>query len=151
MRAVCTLAALTLVSAAFVLPAQAGTVKEEIMAADAGWAADFNSGNAEAVAARYTEDAAVFPPDGPRTDGRAAIAAFWKGAMNAGLKNASLTTAEVEAREDLAYEVGTFTLDAADKSGAVTTLKGKYIVVWKKGSDGKWRLHRDIWNADPAK
>ena len=30
-------------------------------------------------------------------------------------------------------------------------IKGKYVVVWKKGSDGTWRLYRDIWNADPAK
>ncbi|TIR04878.1 MAG: hypothetical protein E5X37_28660 [Mesorhizobium sp.] len=27
---------------------------------------------------------------------------------------------------------------------------GKYIVVWKKGDDGTWRLHRDIWNLGAA-
>ena len=29
-----------------------------------------------------------------------------------------------------------------------TDLVGKYIVIWKKGGDGNWRLHRDIWNFD---
>jgi ketosteroid isomerase-like protein len=28
-------------------------------------------------------------------------------------------------------------------------VSGKYIVVWKKDGDA-WRLHRDIWNTDPA-
>jgi ketosteroid isomerase-like protein len=32
----------------------------------------------------------------------------------------------------------------------MTTVAGKYIVVWKKGEDGTWRLHRDIWNAGAA-
>ena len=151
MKAVRSLAALALMSAAFALPAEAGTLKDDIVAANSGWAADFNSGNAEGVAARYTEDGAVFPPDGPRTDGRAAIQAFWKGAIDAGLTNVTLTTVEVEAGGDFAYEVGTLSLDAPDKSGGVTMIKGKYVVVWKKGSDGTWRLYRDIWNADPAK
>ena len=151
MKAVRSFAALALMSAAFTLPAAAASVKDDIVAANAGFAADFNSGNADGVAARYTEDGAVLPPDAPRTDGRSAIAAFWKGAIDAGLNNITLTTVEVEASGDVAYEVGGFSLDAPDKSGAVTTLKGKYLVVWKKGSDGAWRLYRDIWNADPAK
>jgi len=25
----------------------------------------------------------------------------------------------------------------------------KYVVVWQR-SAGQWRLHRDIWNAQPA-
>ena len=62
MKAVRSLAALALMSAAFALPAEAGTLKDDIVAANSGWAADFNSGNAEGVAARYTEDGAVFPP-----------------------------------------------------------------------------------------
>ncbi len=124
MKAVRSLAALALMSAALALPAAAGSLKGDIVAANAGWAADFNSGNAEGVAARYTEDAAVLPPDGPRTDERAAIEAFWQGAIDAGLKNVTLTTVEVEGGGDLAYEVGTLSLDAPDKSGGVTMTKG---------------------------
>ena len=35
-----------------------------------------------------------------------------------------------------------------DKSGKEID-KGKYIVLWKM-EDGKWKLHRDIFNSDNA-
>nr|NIO33253.1 DUF4440 domain-containing protein [Gemmatimonadota bacterium] len=30
------------------------------------------------------------------------------------------------------------------EGGAVE--QGKYLVVWKRGEDGNWKLHADIWN-----
>ena len=33
--------------------------------------------------------------------------------------------------------------------GQRATANVKYIVVWQR-SAGQWRLHRDIWNAEPA-
>ncbi len=140
-----------LVSTAFALPAWADSPADEIAAANAAFAKSFNAGDAAAVATHYTEDASVLPPGGNRADGKAAIEAFWKGAIDGGLKNLTLKGVEVGSRDDLAYEDGVFTLDAPGSNGAMTTIKGKYIVVWKRGSDGAWRLYRDIWNADPAK
>ena len=29
----------------------------------------------------------------------------------------------------------------------VSAEKGKFIVVWKE-ENGKWKMHRDIWNSD---
>jgi ketosteroid isomerase-like protein len=26
--------------------------------------------------------------------------------------------------------------------------KGKYVTVWRKGADGKWKTLHDIWNYD---
>jgi hypothetical protein len=41
----------------------------------------------------------------------------------------------------LAVEDGAVRLVAADG----TASESRYVVVWK-GVDGRWRLHRDIWN-----
>jgi uncharacterized protein (TIGR02246 family) len=139
-----------LISFSVVFPVIAGTPAEDIEAANKAFADTYNAGDAKGVAAKYTEDAALLPPDGKRVDGQDAIAAFWKGAMDGGLKNLPLTTVEVDSRDDLAFEVGAFTLDAPGEGGAMTTVAGKYIVVWKKGEDGVWRLHRDIWNSGAA-
>ncbi|MBI3670489.1 MAG: hypothetical protein HY237_11995, partial [Acidobacteria bacterium] len=49
---------------------------------------------------------------------------------------------------DIGYETGTFQLSAKDKKGKATTTIGKYVVVWKKQSDGSWKAAADIWNAD---
>lgn len=108
--------------------------------------AAFNAGDGATVASFYTEDASLLPPGGARVDGRAAIQAFWQGAIDSGMKIDDLHAIEVDSRLDLAGEVGVFVLSVPGESG-VTKVAGKYIVLWKR--DGHtWRLYRDIWNTD---
>jgi uncharacterized protein (TIGR02246 family) len=99
-----------------------------------------------AMAALYTENAMVLPPDGEIVSGRPAIEEFWRSAASAlGLTDAALKTRDLEVAGDTAYEVGEASLTVG--SGQVTV---KYLVVWVRGSDGDWRLHRDIWNTMPT-
>jgi uncharacterized protein (TIGR02246 family) len=129
------------------ISAGAQSAHEDIVATLTKFMEAFNSGNAVAVAELYTEDAAVLPPDGKRVDGRKGVEEFWHGAIKGGMKNLTLKAIEVEERADLAYEVGAFTLDMPSEGGGPSTVGGKYVVIWKKGNDGSWRLHRDIWNS----
>lgn len=110
----------------------------------------YNGGDAEAMAALYTPDGALLPPGAARIDGREGIAALWRSFMEAGVKDLALKTVELEVHGETASEVGTFTLTAPDGEGGRVTGHGKYIVLWRKGDDGVWRLHRDIWNETPA-
>jgi len=130
--------------------AAAQSPREEIEAALVTFADAFNKGDAAAVAAHYTQDAAVLPPDAARVDGRPAIQAFWKGAIDAGLADLTLKASEVEGSGDWAFEVGEVSFSAPNSAGERSTATGKYIVVWKRDVDGIWRLYRDIWNANPA-
>jgi ketosteroid isomerase-like protein len=99
------------------------------------------------LAALYTESAKVLPPDGPIVSGRPAIEEFWRSAANAlGLLEAALKTVDLEVSDDTACEVGEAKLTLA----AGQTVAVKYLVVWMRGGDGHWRLHRDIWNNMPA-
>jgi uncharacterized protein (TIGR02246 family) len=134
-----------------VIPCVADTPRNEIEAALVTFAKAFNKGDGAAVAAHYAEDAAVFPPGAARVDGRAKIQEFWQGAIKAGLKDLTLKAVEVHGTGEMAYEVGEVSYSAPDSSGQRKTANGKYIVVWKKGEDGTWRLYRDIWNGNPAK
>ena len=113
-----------------------------------GIADGINGKDAAAVARHYTDDASLFPPGAPRQDGRDAVQSFWQGAIDVGLTDVVLTTVAVEEFGDTATEEGTLTGTLAGAGGAPTALVGKYIVLWKKGDDGVWRLHRDIWNFD---
>ena len=70
--------------------AQARDIKSEIDAANAKWVAAFNKGDAAAVAQLYTERATALPPGAPMAKGRAAIQAFWDGAIKGGVRNATL-------------------------------------------------------------
>jgi uncharacterized protein (TIGR02246 family) len=141
---------IVLTTMVFVAPANSQSVRETIEAALVKFSESFNAKDAAAVAAHYAEDAAVFPPDSARIDGRTNIQNFWKGAIEAGLSDLSLKAIEVEDQGDWAYEVGELTYSAPGTSGARSTASGKYIVVWKKDTDGTWRIYRDIWNSSPA-
>lgn len=133
-----------------VAPGHAQDAEAAIDEAAIAWESAFNAGDGKGVAELYTEDAALFPPGAERVDGKAAIAEFWQAAIDAGLADADLETVEVVEAGDLAYEVGNVTLSAPTTEGERTPVSGKYIVVWQHADDGAWRMHRDIWNMDPA-
>jgi uncharacterized protein (TIGR02246 family) len=137
------LGGLVLVSLSLAVPAPAEDVRAAVDAGNRAFTAAFVRGDAKAVSELYTEDAQVIAPGAPVARGRAAIAAAWQKAMES-VTDVRLDTADVESAGDLAYETGTVQLTG--KGGAVT--KQRYLVVWKRTNDGRWKLHRDIWNSE---
>ena len=101
----------------------------------------FRRGDAASVAKLYTATGQLLPAHSDFIDGTAAIQRFWQGAMDMGIKEAVLETAEVESHGETAHEVGRYTLKTA---GGQVADAGKYLVIWKQES-GAWKLHRDIW------
>jgi ketosteroid isomerase-like protein len=93
----------------------------------------------------YTEDAEWLIPEAPIVRGREAIAQAWKRILGSGGNNVRVDTGEVQESGHWMYEVGRFTASAPD--GSVLNA-GKYIVIWKRDSNGEWKIHRDIFNAD---
>jgi uncharacterized protein (TIGR02246 family) len=140
------LAAVLLIAA----PARADDVRAAIDAANAKMMADYAAGDTKALALAYTEDAVMLPPDATRVVGHAAIEALWKSWIDAGLANLTLKSTDVDSGGDLAYEIGEFTLQVPVKGGNPTTATGNYVVVWKRGEDGAWRLKIDTWNDTPS-
>lgn len=122
-------------------------IRDAIASAIQAFSGAFGRGDAAAVAAWYTADATLLPPDNPMTKGRDAIQAFWQGAMGMGVSEARLETLEVETQGDLAYEVGRFEMVVQPQGGERAEMRGKYVVVWKLEGEG-WRMHVDIWNGD---
>ena len=126
--------------------ADEATVRESATA----WAAAYNAGDADAIAAMYWDDATLQPPGAPAATGKTAIREFIAGDIVA-TKAAGMTmnipeAGAVDVSGDLAYEAGTYTV--TDASGAVVDA-GKYLGVLQK-KDGKWLYVRDTWNSDNA-
>ena len=146
MRTIIVLAALTSLA---VGPARAEDAKQAIDAANAKFEAAFNKGDAAGVAGSYASDAALLPPGEARVDGRSAIEAYWKGAIDAGFRQLTLKAVEVYEGGDGAAEVGRWTLVGPARNGGSAQMAGKYIVIWRH-SGNSWQLLRDMWNDDPA-
>ncbi len=119
-------------------------VKAAIETQNKAWGAAVAKGDADAIAALYTETAKAYPPNGPVVAGRAAIRELFAGMLASGIRSVTLTASEVTGAGDSAQEVGTYVIRTPDGQLAD---EGKYIVLWKKEGGG-WRLHRDIWNSN---
>ena len=99
-------------------------------------------GDAAAVAAMYSTDAKVLPPQSDIVSGKQSIEKFWDGVIKSGVKGGVLKTLDVKQKGKSAFETGTYTLTG---EGGKVLDTGKYVVIWKREKD-KWKLHRDIWN-----
>jgi uncharacterized protein (TIGR02246 family) len=107
------------------------------------WQAAFDARDAAALAAIYAEDGALMPPNSDTIIGRAVIEAFWADFQASGI-GAEIQDTEVYAHGDVGYKVGTYTVS---DTGGATIDEGKYIEVWRH-VNGKWQMHRDIWNSN---
>ena len=124
------------------------TARDNIEAALKMFMQSLMDGDAAGVAIHYTEDAALLPPDAAKIEGREGIQRAWQDLIDAGVRDVTLTTHEVDAFGDVANEVGVISATAPEENGGRVPWTGKYVAVWKRGGDGTWRMHRDIWNFD---
>jgi ketosteroid isomerase-like protein len=145
MIAACQPAAETAEQAEARMASEAAAARTEIEASNARFAAHFNAGQGDSVAAHYTEDGRVMAPNMPVTSGRQAIAASM--GMMAGA-TLVLTTESVAANGSLAIERGTYKITLTPPGAtAPITDTGKYLVHWHKVGDN-WMMVDDIWNSD---
>jgi uncharacterized protein (TIGR02246 family) len=132
----------------------ASMVSAQAMAAKAGgasspdevrqrWVAAANAKDAAGLAALYTDDALLMPANTAAVKGRAAIQNSWKGMLDQGAHDISLKKVGGAQAADWGYEVGTYSAMFGTSPD-----KGKYMLSLKRGKDGKWLIHEDIFNSD---
>ena len=107
------------------------------------WEAALNAKDVDSLAAFYTSDARLLPPNGEMTSGRDAVRTIFGGMIDAGLSG-DLTSVEAKISGDMGYDVGTYTL--MDGDTVVDT--GKFIEIFHRGDDGEWLITNDMWSSD---
>ena len=116
----------------------------EITAASEAFEVAWISGDWDAVAGMYTDDAIAMPPGGEAVEGSEAIAAFMSTRDDGMVLD--LMTKEVYSVEGAALEVGSWTMTGADGSHLD---HGNYMVAWSHTDEG-WKMARDMWNSNMA-
>ena len=102
----------------------------------------------ERLVSFYAEDAVAFPPHAPMTRGKEATRAAWSELVEDPSLTWQTTKVEVSRSSDLAYSFGTFEATISGPEGEPIDDHGKWVVVWKKQSDGTWKHIIDIYNYD---
>jgi ketosteroid isomerase-like protein len=116
--------------------------RRDIDAGNQAWIDGMKSGNLSAVAATYADDALDCGPDGACEKGRAAIEAHLE-ARSGALGHAdsgSVTSAGSIQQGEFVYEWGQ--ARAAFPQGR--EVSGRYLTVWRRGPDGRWRIFRNM-------
>jgi len=107
------------------------------------WEAALNAKDIDALAALYTSDTRLMPPNGEMTTGRDPVRAAFGGMIDAGI-GGTLTSVEAQVVGDIGYNLGHYELT----SGGDVIDTGKYMEIWHRGNDGVWLIANDIWNSD---
>jgi ketosteroid isomerase-like protein len=132
------------------LAADTTAIEQALRDLDAQWSAAAGAKNLEKTVSFYSADAIVMPPNAPAATSSEAIRKGWQDLLaSPGLVISWKTTkVEVAKSGDLACLSGTYELTMNDASGKPINDHGKYVEVWEKQSDGKWKCGTDIWNSD---
>lgn len=123
---------------------------DAIRAASGAWSQAYVAKDLDKSSAVYTDDAIVMSPKAAPVHGKDTIRkglAQMFAIPGPGL-SFQTTSVEVARSGDIAYETGTYDFVTTTKNGKTNDEKGKYVVVWKKQSDGSWKAAVDIDNTD---
>lgn len=127
-------------------------VRAAIEAANAEFAGALVRGDARAMAEVFAEDGQIVPASGPGfVTGRAEIEAYQERRLEARrYLEAVITTRDLGASGDLAWETGTIRVSIKQEPGAPVTVTGRYLAVWRRDPDGRWRIQADLPVSDPV-
>jgi ketosteroid isomerase-like protein/quercetin dioxygenase-like cupin family protein len=119
--------------------------RETLMRLDRDWSASVK--DMDKFMSFYAPDAAMYAPNLPVSTGPGPIRdALTKMSSAPGFSlEFEPTNSDVAASGDLGYTTGTY---KASMNGA--TEQGKYVEVWKKQSDGQWKVRADIFNSNES-
>ncbi|MCB0474575.1 MAG: DUF4440 domain-containing protein [Flavobacteriaceae bacterium] len=126
----------------------ASPTAEQLGQMNRDFAKALKAGDAEAAANLYDLNASLLPPNEPIVRGREHIKAYWQGAIDAGILEASVKTISAGSDGDLAYEIGTFELKFKAENDSVIIETGKYTEILHRNSEGKWISLYGMWNAN---
>src|SRR5437764_136057 len=149
---------LTILSAAsiaclsLVAPVQAQTssLESTLRGLDAEWSAAAASKNLDKTVSYYSDDAVVLAPNTAVLTTKEGIRGIWKGLLSdpSAAVSWKATRVEIAKSGDMAYISGTYELTINGPDGKPVNDRGKYLEVWEKQPDGKWKCGADAWNTD---
>ncbi len=130
----------------------AGDAVQTLRDADIAWSKAASAGDLSAIVSFYSDDATLLSPNAPVVKGKDAIRKEWDGIMKGFGKTLHWQPTKVEAAKsgEIGYTTGWYEGTFTPPNGKPVKDKGKYLEVWKKQADGKWKCIADMYSSDMA-
>lgn len=122
-----------------------------LLATDREWAAlSARKADTDTLVSYWTDDARFVGQGSPVVAGKEAIRRMVAGAnANPDLHITWTADSAVVARShDFGYTYGTTEISFPDATGQLVTSRGRYLLIWRKGADGRWRCVEDFGNSE---
>ena len=117
---------------------------------DSTWAKAAEAKQLETHIGYFQDDAVVQAPNEKKVVGKDAIRKMISEmySLPAVAMSWQPEKVEVAASGDLGYTTGSYQLTMKDEKGIPNTDNGKYLEVWKKQTDGSWKVTTEMFNSD---
>jgi len=126
--------------------ALAGSPDKDVTAAYAAWDAAFNKADAKAIAAMYTKDALLLPPNHEVMKGPEGVEKFFSGIFGMGATGHKLELIEAHAGGKLIYAAAKWSANGKDSAGKDQPWSGLATQVFERQSDGHLKLKLQTFN-----
>lgn len=127
---------------------QPDLIAADIEAGRLAFEAALRAGDSATAAEVYAEDATLVAPATAVVRGREAIERFWRTGVETGIELFQHVVLDLSRKGDVAVEVGEYALRASPDSGAPVVDRGRYLIVHRVGSDGRWRRAAEMFSPD---
>ncbi|HJW74179.1 MAG TPA: DUF4440 domain-containing protein [Thermoleophilia bacterium] len=94
----------------------------------------------------YTDDAIFVAPGIAAIEGRAALLAHAR--QMTPLSSARIVTQTTDGEGDMAAALGSASWVNGPRGSGGTTSRVRFLIVWRREPDGRWRIARELLNAD---
>jgi len=118
---------------------------DAIRAAELALAEAFEDSDPTAWVTCYTADAIFVGPGTPAIEGRAALLAA---APHVAISSMEIVADSTIGAGDFAATTGRATWVSGKRDSGAPTIRRRFLMVWRRDPDGRWRIARELLNED---
>ena len=108
-----------------------------------------NASSVDRCLAVWAADGVLMPPHHPSVQGHEAIGDYFRSVFSRRRLRFTFTSSDIHLAGDIALERVTYTaLTSSENGDSPIEDVGKGLHVYRRQSNGSWKLTQDIWNSD---
>ncbi len=120
---------------------------EAIMAQSRRLSDAYVRGDIETLVSIYTSDGVAAPAGRDFIRGRQSLLSLWSLPEGRTVLRHKSTPVEIEVDGDRAFDWGYYEGQAAQDGEPLAPFRGTYVIGWRRGTDGVWRIAVDMWSS----